>query len=61
MNKKELDLFGEILMQKVRDEAIEQWERTIEGRMRSEHSQRLFNLITSSGQSDLINKLVLKL
>ncbi|MGX6445706.1 epimerase [Neobacillus sp. K501] len=58
MNNKFLDIFGEILMQRVRDEAIEQWEKTLEGKMRSENSQRLSNLIAASGQSELINELI---
>lgn len=58
MNNKLLDLFGEKLIQSVRDEAIEQWEMTIEGKMRSEDSQILFKLIANSGQSDLINELI---
>lgn len=58
MNNKFLDLFGEILMQRVRDEAIEQWEMTLKGKMKNENSQRLYNLATASGQSQLINELV---
>lgn len=58
MNNKFLDQFGEILMQRVRDEAIEQWEMTLDGKMKSENSQRLYSLVAASGQSQLINELV---
>ncbi|MFD1735380.1 epimerase [Bacillus salitolerans] len=45
-------------MHKVRDEAIEQWEMTIERKMRSEDCQRIFNLVAESGQTELINELI---
>ena len=61
MTAKFLDLFGEILMKNVRDEAIEQWEMTIQGKMKSEESQIVHNLISLSGQSELINDLVPKI
>ncbi|WP_102263976.1 epimerase [Mesobacillus jeotgali] len=61
MNAKFLDLIGEILIKNVRDEAIEQWDMTIQGKMKSEESQRLYNLISLSGQSELINTLVPKI
>lgn len=61
MNAKFLDLFGEILMKNVRDEAIEQWRMTIQGKMKSEESQRIHNLISLSGQNELINELVPKI
>jgi hypothetical protein len=61
MDAKFLDLFGEILIKNVRDEAIEQWDMTIQGKMKSEESQRLHNLISLSGQSELINDLVPKI
>ncbi|MCM3125997.1 MULTISPECIES: epimerase [unclassified Mesobacillus] len=61
MTAKFLDLFGEILMKNVRDEAIEQWEMTIQGKMKSEESQSVHNLISLSGQSELINDLVPKI
>ncbi|WP_079508790.1 epimerase [Mesobacillus jeotgali] len=61
MDAKFLDLFGEILMKNVRDEAIEQCDMTIQGKMKSEESQRLHNLITLSGQRELINDLVPKI
>jgi hypothetical protein len=58
MNNKPLDLFGEILMEKVRDFTIEVWEKTIKGEMKSEESQKLHRLISDSGQSELIKDLV---
>lgn len=58
MDAKFLDLFGEILMKNVRDEAIEHWDMTIQGKIMSEESQRLHNLISLSGQRELINDLV---
>jgi hypothetical protein len=61
MDAKFLDLFGEILMKNVRDEAIEQWNMTIQGKMKSEESKRLHNLISLSSQSELINDLVPKI
>jgi hypothetical protein len=61
MTSKFLDIFGEIIMKKVRDEAINQWEMTIQGKMKSEESQNIHNLISSSGQSELINDLVPKI
>lgn len=56
-----LDVFGEILMKRVRDEAIEQWEKTIQGELKSQECQRLHNLISSSGQSEMFNDLVPKI
>ncbi len=56
-----LDVFGEILIKRVRDEAIEQWEKTIHGELKSEESQRLYKQISSSGQSELFNDLVPKI
>jgi hypothetical protein len=58
MSDKTLNLFGELLIKRVRDEAIEQWEKTIHGQMKDEASKRLHNLITTSGQSELLIELI---
>ncbi|MDF2859637.1 MAG: hypothetical protein K0Q87_5488 [Neobacillus sp.] len=42
-DKELLDVFGEILIKKVRDEAIEQWEKTTQGELKSPESQRYIN------------------
>lgn len=60
-DKELLDVFGEILMKSVRDEAIKQWEKTIQGELKSQESQKLHKLISSSGQSQLFIDLVPKI
>lgn len=35
-----LKFFGELLIKRVRDEAIEQWEKTIHGQMKDKASKR---------------------
>jgi len=42
MSKEILEYFGKILMTEVRDRTIDQWEGNIEGRMKSKHSQEIF-------------------
>lgn len=41
MRKQALDHFGELLMQKVRDESIEQWDKILDGRMHDPFAQRV--------------------
>jgi hypothetical protein len=45
MSKRPLDYFGEVLMQKVRDEAIDDWDRIITGGMKSPRAQMVYNKI----------------
>ncbi|MEE6450873.1 hypothetical protein RAH41_09890 [Gottfriedia acidiceleris] len=53
MNKKSLDFFGEILKNNIRNEAIDQWKRVIEGKMKNEESQKLHNILTEK-EKDLL-------
>lgn len=41
-----LDRFGQLLMQEVRDRAIEQWEQTLDGRMKGESAQRVCSSVS---------------
>jgi hypothetical protein len=36
-----LDLFGKLLMQRVRDESIEEWDKTLDGRMKAPSLRRI--------------------
>lgn len=59
-HKEALDFFGKVLMEQVRDEAIEDWERILGGKMKDEESQQLFNEVQSlrSEQLQFILKLI---
>jgi hypothetical protein len=61
MNKLSLDVFGELLMKGVRDEAIDDWERILNGLMKDEESKLIHKLITESNQFDLVAKLIPKI
>lgn len=43
MKRRYLDLFGEVFMTNIRAEAIDKWERIIEGKMEYEECQKLYN------------------
>jgi ethanolamine ammonia-lyase large subunit len=60
MSQKGLDLFGEILMNRVRDEAIDDWERIIEGQIKDEESVGIYNSL-SDKEKELIKRLVPKI
>lgn len=51
--KSALDMFGEYLMSKVRDEAINDWERVFSGRMKDEESQQLYETLKSFNSDQL--------
>ncbi|TAA72665.1 epimerase [Planococcus salinarum] len=61
-HKEALDFFGKVLIEQVRDESIEDWERILGGKMKDEESQQLFNEVQSlhSEQLQLIMKLIPK-
>ena len=60
MSEKSLDFFGEILMNRVRDEAIDDWERIIEGQMKDEESVQIHKSL-SDKEKELIRRLVPKI
>jgi len=41
-DKQALDFFGKVLMSRIRDEAIDHWERIFQGKMNDEDSQKVF-------------------
>lgn len=57
MKKKYLDLFGKVFMTNIPYEAIDEWERNIEGKMKDEESQKLHNKF-SDQEKELISFLV---
>jgi len=48
MSLSALDHFGQLLMVEVRDRAIQQWEQTLSGEIKSEQDQRLFASLTEA-------------
>jgi hypothetical protein len=48
MSKQSLDLFGKILINNVRDESIDDWERILEGKMNDEESKQIYNTLSDS-------------
>lgn len=58
-----LDLFGEYLITRVRDEAIDDWERISSGKMKDKESQEIFQTLKSfnSEQLEFITKLFPKI
>ena len=59
MSEQRLDFFGELLMNRVRDEAIYDWERIIEGQTKAKESIEIHNSL-SDKEKDLIRRLVPK-
>jgi len=53
----ELDLFGKLLIEKVRDESIEQWQLTLSGKMGGERSRFLYKELSKSFDEIQINLL----
>ncbi len=54
MNEKHpLDLFGEYLIKRVRDEAIDDWERISSGKMKDKESQEIFQVLKSFNAEQL--------
>ncbi|MED1793617.1 epimerase [Brevibacillus nitrificans] len=53
-----LDLFGELLMRKVRDESIEMSDRIIEGKMTDRRLSYVNNLLLENEDNELIRALV---
>jgi hypothetical protein len=60
MNQTALDRFGELLMSRVRDEAIVDWDMILTGQMKDRDSQRISNAIDQLSPSvkALISELV---
>ncbi|GAC44241.1 hypothetical protein [Paenibacillus popilliae] len=46
-NNQVLNFFGQILMEKIRDEAIDDWERIFQGKMRDNDSKKIFEALSS--------------
>lgn len=61
--EKALDIFGEIIMTRVRDKAILQWDKTIEGRMKDVDSQGIFKdmELFNDEQLQIIRKIIPKI
>jgi hypothetical protein len=47
MSKVKLDKFGQLLMTKVRDEAISDWDRIVDGRMKSQRASELHQAVAT--------------
>lgn len=60
MSQKPLDYFGEVLMSKVRDEAISDWDMTIDNKMKDIVTKKVQNALStfSKEQVDVIRWLV---
>lgn len=60
MRRSALDYFGEVLMKKVRDPAISQWEGIIDGRMKSASAQRVHDALAGLNpeQMEVLRSLV---
>jgi hypothetical protein len=46
-NKHALDFFGQILIERIRDEAIDDWERIFQGKTRDSESKKIFETIST--------------
>ncbi|MBD7970447.1 epimerase [Paenibacillus gallinarum] len=46
-NKPVLDFFGQFLMERIRDEAIDDWERIFQGKMRDNESKKIFETLST--------------
>jgi hypothetical protein len=46
-DKQALDFFGKVLMSKIRDEAIDDWERIFQGKMNDDESKKVFEELKS--------------
>lgn len=46
-NKQVLDYFGQVLMREIRDEAIDDWERIFQGKMRDNESKKNFQTVNT--------------
>lgn len=46
-NKQVLDFFGQVLIGRIRDEAIDDWERIFQGKMRDNNSKKIFETLRS--------------
>jgi predicted PhzF superfamily epimerase YddE/YHI9 len=55
-----LDRFGEILIRRVRDKAINDWEKTINGKMKSPSAARIRDLLSgfSIQQVEILERLI---
>jgi hypothetical protein len=52
MSRAALDYFGELLITKVRDESISDWEMIIDGRMKGDHAGRMRAIVASFSQEE---------
>jgi hypothetical protein len=59
MSPAALDRFGQLLMKKVRDEAVTDWKMIIDGRMKGESAEKVRALLRDVSDTD--KKLVLQL
>ena len=59
MSQAALDRFGQLLMKKVRDEAVTDWKMIIDGRMKGESAEKVRALLRDVSDTD--KKLVLQL
>ena len=53
MDKQALDYFGEMIVRKVRDTAIDEWDDTIDGKMKSGRAQRVRESLSDFGAERL--------
>ena len=53
MNQKTLDLFGRILIQRIRDEAIEEWYDILNGKKKGVTAKKIQKLLTSFDEEQL--------
>jgi hypothetical protein len=52
MSQAALDKFGQLLMRKVRDEAITDWKMMLDGRMKGESAERVRELLRNLSEAD---------
>jgi hypothetical protein len=60
MSDQSLEEFGKLLMERVRDEAIEQWDSMIAGQLKGQTAQKVSSLIAEQGieKRDLLRALI---
>ena len=60
MSKKALDLFGKILIQRIRDETIEEWYETVDGKKKGITAEKIQKLLASFNdeQLDVLRQLI---
>lgn len=58
MSKKALDAFGGLLMARVRDESITEWQMIVNGHMKGDRAKKIQERVASSADRELVEAIV---